>query len=429
MKDFNINNSNIDRTNIYESTLTYFKVVYPSFDLSQKFQNFKNVFTKVFNNSNKDLEIKHFLGGKQISSKFNNPKRSAGDGGEIITEEYLNKIQNVYNVIKEPNGEGTHPDFQVNLNYKDILLEVKTIYCNEFSKDDKLLIKVNNATNSEGAVRQYLNEYKKYVYDNQFDVYKFMNEHDINDEARQFFETFVVFYYYYIDDEKNCINYFDIEIIPLPVVISFMLSDDGYLIYDKDNNVKLTVKSAGETSQNNNVNLALTLRSIFDKKELIINPLMLYLLGHTYKNLDHVRTNKEIKRNEANQFINELTIDLYDLNNSTSVLICQQTINKIKTKYKYCSKNKYLLNENIFEQYKIDYVDAKNLFNKKCCILEFIDINNMLSNNKLLTSIDINNFKIMFKELRKRYKKLNKNYNITQYDNLYDNQYKRYKSL
>ena len=75
-----------------------------------------------------------------------------------------------------------------------------------------------------------------------------MNEHDINDEARQFFETFVVFYYYYIDDEKNCINYFDIEIIPLPVVISFMLSDDGYLIYDKDNNVKLTVKSAGETS-------------------------------------------------------------------------------------------------------------------------------------------------------------------------------------
>ena len=429
MRDFNINNSNIDRTNIYESTLIYFKEIYPSFDLSQKFQNFKNVFTKVFNNSNKDFEIKHFLGGKQISSKFNNLKRSAGDGGEIITEEYLNKIQNVYNVIKEPNGEGTHPDFQVNLNYKDILLEVKTIYCNEFSKDGKLLIKVNNATNSEGAVRQYLNEYKKYVYDNQFDVYKFMNEHDINDEARQFFETFVVFYYYYIDDEKNCINYFDIEIIPLPVVISFMLSDDGYLIYDKDNNVKLTVKSAGETSQNNNVNLALTLRSIFDKKELIINPLMLYLLGHTYKNLDHVRTNKEIKCNDANQFINELTIDMNDLDNSPSVLICQQTINKIKTKYKYCSKNKYLLNENIFEQYKIDYADAKKLFNKKCCILEFIDINNMLSNNKLLTSIDINNFKIMFKELRKRYKKLNKNYNITQYDNLYDNQYKRYKSL
>ena len=429
MREFNINNSNIDRTNIYGSTLTYFKEVYPSFDLFQKFKNLKNEFTKVFNNSNKDLKITFSQGKKELESKFINLKSFAGQGGEIITEGYLNKIQNVYNVIKEPNGEGTHPDFLVNLNYKDILLEVKTIYCNEFSKDDKLLIKVNNATNSEGAVRQYLNEYKKYVYDNNFDVYKFMEDHDINDEARQFFETFVVFYYYYIDDEKNCINYFDIEIIPLPVVISFMLSDDGYLIYDKDNNVKLTVKSAGETSQNNNVNLALTLRQIYDKKCLLIDPLMLYLLGHTYKNLDHIRTTKEIKRDEANQYINELSIDITDLNNSPSVQICQETIDKIKTKYKYCSKNKHLLNEDIFEQYKIDYTEAKNIYNKKCCILEFIDFDNMLSNNKLLTTIDIDNFKTMFKELKKRYKKLNKNYNITQYDNLYNYQYKKYKSL
>ena len=90
----------------------------------------------------------------------------AGPGGEIITEEYFNKNQNISKIIKEPNGDGTHPDFLINLNYKDILIEVKTVYCNEFNKDNKLSVKVNNATNSEGAVRTYLTEYKKYINNN-----------------------------------------------------------------------------------------------------------------------------------------------------------------------------------------------------------------------------------------------------------------------
>ena len=419
-KDFNIENSNIDRNDLKKSTQVYFEQIYPSSDLQQKFNNLKDEFLNVFYNNDKELSFKLFLGNEQISSNFINFKSFAGPGGEIITETYLNKMDNVCNIVKEPNGDGTHPDFLINLNNNDILLEIKTIYCNEFGKDNNLLIKVNNATNSEGAVRSYLNEYKKYIKNNKFDINEFIKTHDIKNEARQFFETFVIFYYYYIDDEKPCINYFDIEIIPLPVVISFMLSDNGYLIYDKDNNVKLTVKSAGETSQNNNVNLALTLRQIFDKQSnLIIDPLMLYLLGHTYNNNNHIITNKELKRNKANQYINELILDLTNLKKSVTIEICQNNFDKIKIKYKYCSKNKHLLNDDIFEKYKIDYANVKKFYNKKTCLLEFIELN-----NKILNKTD----KDLFKEFKKHYHKIKK-FGINEYDDVYNEQKIKYRKI
>ena len=422
-------NSNINRDNINKSIKLYFDKIYPNNELIQKYDEFKTRFTNVFKNNKTKIMFPVCLIGdnndiETISPDFVNLKSNAGNGGEILTKYLLNKFKDINNIIYEPNGEGTHPDFLINIqDVQDIFIEIKTILCNNVNKDNKLLIKVNNATNSEGAVRTYLNEYKKYVIDNSFNINEFIKNNDINKETRQFFETFVIFYYYNINNEHNYINYFDFELIPLPVVISFMLSNDGFLIYD-DNNVKLTVKSAGETSQNNNVNLNLNLRQTFQENDnLLIDPLMLYLLGQTHLNNDHLITNKETHKNKAIEKIRGIQIDINNMMNTNNQILLTRTMTKISSDYKYVSKYKELVNL-IYEQYKSDYLTAKTVYDKKLCSFTFLNLNNIL-----LEIYDLNEFKPIFKEFKKYHNKLNKKHNMNDYDNLFNMQKEKYKQL
>ena len=417
----NITDSNVNRQMIEKSIELYFDKIYPSKELKQKFNNFKHDFSNKFETNYKKMKIIISLSGDDetqteiVAQTSTNLINFAGTGGEILSYNIFNKMQ-FNDIIHEPNGKGTHPDFLLKKDNEDIFTEIKTIYCNNLNNNK---IKVNNATNSEGAVRSYLNEYKKYVYNNKFNINEFIKNNDIKKETRQFFETFVIFYYYEITD--NYINYFDFEIVPLPVVITFKLNENGTLFYDNDNNIKLVPKSAGEISQNNNVTLSLGLNQLFDNdKNLLIDPLMLYLLNYTHLNNNYIIPTKEINYNTGIEYINNFynLINNIDTDNLT-IDICNNYLNTIKSNHNNIIKKYKSLYNDKFNSYFVDYENAKKEIKNNILCIEFLNIN-----NELLNTTD----KSLYQDFKKLYNRL-KNHGITKYYDLYNNQKIKYKRI
>ena len=211
--------------------------------------------------------------------------------GEYHLGVLFNLMNNVNFVKHEPEGSGKHPDFLIKLNDgTSIYVEAK---CIKKQDDEKLTI--NNATNSEHFVRQYINEFKSLGY-NKF------KETGTRD-TKLFFETITVFLYYKVDLKSNAIVYYDYDIIPFPIAIQFELTKDGYLLYDFDNEndtekqVQLVKKSNGKAI-NKNVCLNLKFIDTFNNNyNLLSDPLELYLTGYTHLNKDHIISNLESNYN------------------------------------------------------------------------------------------------------------------------------------
>ena len=150
---------------------------------------------------------------------------------------------------------------------------------------------------------------------------------------------------------------------------------------------------------------------------------MLYLLGQTHLNNDHLITNKETHKNKAIEKIRGIQIDINNMMNTNNQILLTRTMTKISSDYKYVSKYKELVNL-IYEQYKSDYLTAKTVYDKKLCSFTFLNLNNIL-----LEICDLNEFKPIFKEFKKYHNKLNKKHNMNDYDNLFNMQKEKYKQL
>jgi hypothetical protein len=231
---YNINNSNINRENIRESINVYFDKIYNDQDLKNKYE--------VLNKDLRDIYLKHKLGknvvipqdiwyntetfmyDKFTDNSIDSMKSIAGYQAEKVSKKYFNLLGIKDNeIIYEPNGENTHPDFLIKYKNNNINVEIKSVLCNEFTKNNQLNISVNNATNSKFYVQTYLDEYKKYVHEHLFNITEFKANNNEKSEARQFFETFVIFFYYYIDYEHQGLCFFDFDVIPLPIVLDIKL--------------------------------------------------------------------------------------------------------------------------------------------------------------------------------------------------------------
>lgn len=184
----------------------------------------------------------------------------------------------------EKYGANTAPDlyfkFQLKTNNDEefelnTLLEVKSVL-STVKPDKTIEVKYNNATNSKNVVINDLNVFK--------DKDVFMNRNGNigeNSNRTKIYSTLTCFIYYYPDNKNHNIVFYDYDLIWFPMTLEFDISPKNGKITDKI----FKVKSNGENSVNNNVNLSLsTPAGIYEKQDILFNRLLLYLTGHIIYN-------------------------------------------------------------------------------------------------------------------------------------------------
>jgi len=163
------------------------------------------------------------------------------------------------------------------------LLEVKSVL-SSIKPDKTLEINYNNASNSKGLVINDLDTFK--------DKNVFMNRDNNtgeNSNRTKIYSTLACFIYYYPDNKNHNLVFFDTDILWFPMTLEFDISPKTGEITDKI----FKVKSAGEHSVNNNVNLSLsTPYGIYEKQDILFNRLMLYLTGYTVQDYNIIKNNE-----------------------------------------------------------------------------------------------------------------------------------------
>lgn len=225
-----------------------------------------------------------------VYSYYSNPNAKVKNYEDLIEE------VKVLGYKPEPYGHGTHPDcffeFYVKFKYgREItvqtLVEMKSVL-GEVKSDNSLNAKYNNATNCKQNVINDLEYFKneelrKTVFQNP----EMSKE---NFDKTKIFTTLTIFLHYLPQPDMNQISYYDFDLTWMPLTLEFDIESKTGKISD----LIFRVKSNGENSQNNNVNLSLNIPGcVYPDQNILFDRLSLYLLGHTSEYEDHLELRSE----------------------------------------------------------------------------------------------------------------------------------------
>lgn len=333
----------------------------------------------------------------------------------------------------EPCGPKTAPDlflkFLLTTNDNEqfelnTLLEVKSVL-SSIKPDKTLEINYNNASNSKGLVINDLDTFK--------DKNVFMNRDNNtgeNSNRTKIYSTLACFIYYYPDNKNHNLVFFDTDILWFPMTLEFDISPKTGEITDKI----FKVKSAGEHSVNNNVNLSLsTPYGIYEKQDILFNRLMLYLTGYTVQDYNIIKNNEpyDLYHTAQNHLLTKFEVMVESMRIKSLILQTiieqQENLNKLNIKttydifkdsYKYIQKslqnNEYKLFESeikndINSRYELAKQFIKELNRLYKHTNECIDIENDI--NELMDiqdSMTYNDFKYACDHIKKRWNNVKK---------------------
>ena len=191
-------------------------------------------------------------------------------------------------------GPNTHPDLYFNFECETnegqildlhILVEVKSVLAT-VKHDNTLEAKYNNATNCKSLVIKDLD-----IFNNKTVFQNLDGNTGENANKTKIFTTLTAILYYFPDIKNNNLVFFDYDLTFMPLTLEFDISSKTGKITDK----VFKVKSAGENSVNNNVNLSLsTPQGIYEDQNILFDRFLLYLTGQTSKGYDHLLTKAEV---------------------------------------------------------------------------------------------------------------------------------------
>ena len=203
-------------------------------------------------------------------------------------------------------GPNSHPDLYFNFECETffgeildlhILVEVKSVL-STVKPDNTLEAKYNNATNCKNLVIKDLDIFKDKV------VFLNLNgQTGENANKTKIYTTLTAILYYFPDTKNNNLTFFDYDLTFMPLTLEFDISPKTGKITEK----VFTVKSNGENSVNNNVNLSLsTPQGIYEEQDILFNRLMLYLYGQV-EGRNHLLTKQEVLLSEMKKHSENLT--------------------------------------------------------------------------------------------------------------------------